>query len=406
MNPHSKTRRSGLLKSVEGFILELLLVTYFLHLIVGPSSIHPHYLLIGMAFLGGLIAYFIFIKRPYTVLLNLAISLIITVPFVLTGLPWIVNIILFTIVSWRFHVHFGLERSGHLNFLALNTVIMTTLYLVAKAYLLKADVVTTNLTQIKLFVVTTLLFIGLRYAVITLEDKWQNHSGVKEITRVFGGVTLAAGAVFFFIYYAIESVRNVVLAFLGLTFGNLFITIASLLPSFEEVGEGGAQGGGESDGITFAPEKETVRVTSESGYLGIVLLIISVILLVIFLLVFLKKRKRDYIEGDEPKATFRKKDYQRKPVQQVVQYDYSKSTNEIRMAMQRFEEAASVAMCPRFMDETIKEWFKRMKWSKNDALFSLYDQVRYGNQSISEVDKTKFIEMLNAIKQTNFNKNV
>lgn len=401
------TKRSTLLKIVEGFILELLLLTYFLHLIAGTMSIHPHYLLIVMAFIGGIIAYFIFVNRAYSILINLAISLLITFPFILIGLPWIVSLLLFAFVSWRFHIHFGLERAGSWNFLALNTVIMTSLYLIAKVYLLKPDVMVANVTQIKLFVLTIFIFIALRYMLIILEGKWQNNSDVKEVTRIFGGILIAGGTVFIFIYYAIESIRNFIIKILGLTFGKLFIVIASLLPAFDEPDEGeGGMPGGVNDGISFAPEKEFTRAASETVNIGVFISVTTVIVLIIGLIILLRKRKWDFHESVGPMYTTRSDGRKKQQVTKEVSYDYSQSTHKVRQAMQQFEQAASTAKVPRFTDETIKEWFNRMKWTDTDRLLALYDKVRYGNQSISDEEATTFMETLEEIKQINFNESV
>ena len=401
------TKRSRLLNNVEGYILELLLSTYFLHLIAGTMKIYPHYLLIVMAFVGGIIAYLTFLNRPYSILINLIISLLMITPFIIISMPFVVCVLLFTLVSWRFHVHFGLERAGNWNFLALNTIIMTSLFLVAKVYFLKPDVMAANITQIKLFILTTLIFIVLRYVLIILEGKWQNNTNMKEVTRVFGGLTLIAGAVFVLVNYAIEPVRNFILMILRLTFGKLFYLVASLFPDFDEEGTGPGQlPGGVDDGISFAPEKEITQVASESVNLSVIITIITVIILVVALVVLLRKRKRDFQESTEPMYTVRSNGRKKKKVDQAIHYDYSQATNEIRTAMQEFEEAASAATYPRFIDETVKEWFKRMKWTENDSFFSLYDRVRYGNQSISHEEVKLFINTLDEIKKVHFNENV
>lgn len=89
-----------------------------------------------------------------------------------------------------------------------------------------------------------------------------------------------------------------------------------------------------------------------------------------------------------------------------LDYDYSKALVAVRTAYKEFEEEAQSSKAPRFRAETVKEWFSRMDWVQNDALFNTYDKVRYGSHTVSADEGSHFIEELNKIKNKYFVNNV
>jgi hypothetical protein len=66
------------------------------------------------------------------------------------------------------------------------------------------------------------------------------------------------------------------------------------------------------------------------------------------------------------------------------------------------QEKSSVEELTRFsmflVAETVKEWFSRMDWGQNDALFNTYDKVRYGSHTVSADDGSDFIKELDKSK--------
>ena len=67
-----------------------------------------------------------------------------------------------------------------------------------------------------------------------------------------------------------------------------------------------------------------------------------------------------------------------------------------------FEKDAIAAKSPRFTGETVKEWFSRMGWVQNDALFDTYNKARYGSFSITEEEGRQFVSNLQEIKNKYF----
>ena len=79
-------------------------------------------------------------------------------------------------------------------------------------------------------------------------------------------------------------------------------------------------------------------------------------------------------------------------------YDYSTARDEVRKSFEQFEKEAQRFKLVRHHEETVKEWFVRMGWEKNENVLSIYNAVRYGTHTPSESEKEVFIAGLESYK--------
>ena len=404
------------LKNTESFILELSLIAYPLLLIAVSTLFSPHYLIIGLAIIGGVGSYLLFSKISYSIFWGLLISLLICIPFYFIGMPIIAIILIFVYVFWRMHTNYGIERLLRWNFLLINTVAFTVFYFITRSYLLKAQAIEVNKTNILLFVLLTGIFIILRYVVIYYLGKRLPNFKLWEATKVFTIIMSAGIATYLFVYFFIEPIRTAILSILGFLFGGIFTLIAAAITPLidwivayldylrykdyqemepPELGEAEFQ----------ADEVRTIAGIAEIN-IGIYVTIAVIIIAIIAVLIILRKRNHQMESSDI--TTHKIKSFGRKKKQKEPKssYNYSKTTNVVRSAYIEFEKVANDAERPRFAGETVKEWFARMGWGRSEKLFSTYDKARYGGLSITEEESKSFVNALEKIKKEMFKEDV
>ena len=314
---------------------------------------------------------------------------------------------------WRMHTNFGLQRNSRWNFLAINTIVFTIFYFITRSYLQKAHATEVNKVNVSLFLLTTILFIVLRYITILILGRRLPEFEWLETSKVFAAIMGVGIAAYLIMYYLLEPVRNAVLAILGFLFGGLFMFVSAAITPFidyvidwldylrwnkyQEM---------ETPILNFeddADEKLTILSSSADvniwGYIvGITVIIAAIVLFMIF-----RKRSNRYEESKDPAfkvRLFGRGGQEKQTIEHV--YDYSIASNAVRTAYQDFEKDAHKAKYPRFAGETVKEWFSRMGWNKNDDLFVTYDKARYGSMTLTEEESKEFAEDLNKIKDEYF----
>ena len=77
-------------------------------------------------------------------------------------------------------------------------------------------------------------------------------------------------------------------------------------------------------------------------------------------------------------------------------------TSLLREKYQQFEVEASFYTYNRAKSETVRDWFRRMEWVVQDEFFQVYEEVRYGGQTISSEKAQLFQTNLETIKKEFF----
>ncbi|QUW21715.1 hypothetical protein JSQ81_18345 [Sporosarcina sp. Marseille-Q4063] len=402
------------LKNVESFILELILLTYPLLLISENLLLSPHYLLIAVAISIGIACYLFFQIKPYSILMGLFFSLLLTTPFYFINLPVPLTVFIFMYTSWRMHANFGLQRNSRWNFLAINTIVFTIFYFITRSYLLKAHATEINKVNVLLFLLTTILFIVLRYITILILGRRLPKFEWLETSKVFAAILGVGIATYLLIYYLIEPIRTAVLAVLGFLFGGLFMFVSTAITPFIDY---------VIDWLDYLRWKKYQEMEKPTIYntdndmdgkleifssraelnIGVYVVIGAAILAAIVLYLNFRQKRHMYDESKGPAykvRLFGRGDKKKSDVEQV--YDYSIASNAVRTAYQSFENDAHQAKHPRFAGETVKEWFSRMGWRNNENLFATYDKARYGAMTLTEEEGRRFEDDLNEIRDKYF----
>jgi hypothetical protein len=401
------------LKNVESFILELILLSYLLLLISENLLVSPHYLLIVLAICIGTACYLLFQIKRYSIFMGLLFSLLLTISFYFIGMPMPMLVFIFMYTCWRMHANFGLQRNSRWNFLAINTIVFTIFYFITRSYLQKAHATEINKVNVLLFLLTTVLFIVLRYITILILGRRLPKFEWLETSKVFAAILGVGITTYLLIFYLLEPVRTAVLAILGFIFGGLFMFVsAAITPfidyiidwldylrwkSYQEM---------EPPILNFeddAEEKLEILTSSTELNIGVYIIIGAAIIAGIVLYLNFRQKQHEYNQSGGPAykvRLFGRSDKKKSDVDQV--YDYSIASNAVRTAYQSFENAAHEAKCPRFAGETVKEWFLRMGWGKNENLFVTYDKARYGAMTLSEEEGRRFVDELNEIREMYF----
>ena len=411
-----RIERDGIrLKNFESFILEIVLLAYPLLLISEKVLVAPHYLIIIFAIVAGIGSSILFSRISYSVLIGLGISFLIAIPFYLLGMPLIIFVILFVYVFWRMHTNFGLDRLVRWNFLLINTVTLTIFYFITKSYLLKAHAAEVNKVNIIMFLMTTVLFIVLRYVVILLVGKRLPDFQFGEASKVFGALIGLGIATYLIIYFFIEYVRDAVITVFAFLFGGLFMMLAAAVTPFidwaieyrDYLKYRNYQEMKVPDFILEDGRMDEIRTISgpfESS-IGVFISVSVLLIAIVILIVILRKRKLVSVSTEPSIFSVRSFGRKKKEVELEPAYDYSMATNAVRSAYQNFENEATAASYSRFSGETVKEWFRRMGWAQNENVFGTYDKARYGSNSITEEEGRQFVKELQNIKTDFFTKN-
>jgi len=405
----SKVYRQGIgLKNSESYILELFLLVYPLLLIQAGTSFQPHYLLIVLALIMGVSTYFIFSVVPYSVNIGILLSVGMAVPFYLIGLPIAPVIFLFCYIVWRTHANFSSERLNRMPFVLMNTIAFACFYLFTRIFLFKTLANEVNTIHASLFIVTTILFVLIRFLATWLIGRNMPGFRLSEVSKFFGKFLGVGVVVFIAVYYFIDTFRSAIISIFGFLFGGLFLLIAKAVTPFLDLLSELIMKSQSLDKEVETGEQDEAIQQEQSITdfdLNTYFIIFAILIAIGILFYILKSRKLAIKNVAESKYSIRSGGKKQKPAVQL-KYDYSEATNLVRTSYLDFEKEAIRVKSPRFAGETVKEWFKRMSWESSDDLFDTYDKARYGSIAISKEESDHFVEELQEIKNNYFRNDV
>src|SRR5690606_3480188 len=150
-------------------------------------------------------------------------------------------------------------------------------------------------------------------------------------------------------------------------------------------------------GFRFFDFEEHEATSTLFEYASIVF--VAAVLIIIAAVLILKRKDKRYNDRQEAYFFSFKGNREQKTEQRKMLYDYSTARDEVRKSFERFEKAARESKLTRSHEETVKEWFSRMAWEKNEHILSIYNAVRYGSHIPTESELTTFIMGLENIKK-------
>jgi len=385
-----------ILKNTESFSIELFLLSYPLLLISGDVAMPPHYVLIFLALASGVGLPVLFRRISYSFQLGLLLALFLTMPLFLIGVSVAPMSLVIAFVFWRLHMNFSAERHARWNFLAINIVVFTVSYLLTIIYLSQPEKSEFLHLHIRLFMITTVLAIVVRYFILLAIGNRTANFQFKEVNKMFSKI-LGIGVVgFLFVYYFMEYFFSTMMRLVAFLFGDLFNKTDSMLPEFQIQEQSKQNKSGEIEELTLPTSTDSID-------LSLLLTFTAVIIAIVIIVILVKQQK--IVGGSIQRRKYRITNMaiQRNDKVQAVEIhelDCLQTANTIRMAYQDFEKEARRSNISRLAGETVKEWFERMNWDSNNDLIHIYDKVRYGSLAVSEAESRQFINKINEIKKS------
>ena len=99
-------KNENVLKNTESFSIELL-VYIVPFIIIGDIAISPHYLLLMLSVIAGTGIYFLLNAFTYSVGIGLLVSLFVSMPLFIIGMPLAPTILVGAYTFWRIHTNFS-----------------------------------------------------------------------------------------------------------------------------------------------------------------------------------------------------------------------------------------------------------------------------------------------------------
>lgn len=400
--------------SSERMILELYLLVYLIVFIGGDTPLGLQFLWLLMATVAGVITYVVFSKVEYSTGIGLLIAAAVSAPLFFVKFQLFILFIVFIYAFWRIHANFSELKSNGWPFLVLNTIMFTVSYFLTIIYIYtKVDILLVG--EIIIFLVTIALYFVIRFTIIGLIGRRLHHFTVVDAGKVFGGLLITGAVTFVVVFYFIESVRSGIIAFVGLLFAGLFMGVVKGIIDpiwgwfIKRLNEKRAELLEEDPDyyfVDFSLQDEVTVFGANSSAVYEMFTAIALIIALIVVIMVMRKKKKNHSDSDQGslfRSGGRKKDMKKNS---QLMYDYSDAADTVRKAFKEFEEVAQSSSAPRLRGETVKEWFSRMGWGQNEALFTTYDQVRYGSYRVTEGESNHFVEELEKIKNKFFLKNV
>ena len=398
----------------ERVTLEMLLVSYPL-LFMNLRSFFPiAYLWIALSVGVGILTYMLGKKINYTVTMGVGLAVLLLVIVLISGLPLSISTMISGYSFWRIHENFSKSKVMGWPFLIANTLVFIVFYLLIKPFYVNDNPSELMKNFVLLYAFLTILYFIIRFCVTCLKRRPLDRFRILENGKIFGALLVIGFTTYTLVYFLFTPVRNGIIAVIGFLFGGIFMFILKVFtPSLDAMiayldskREEFEKGLDNDVSLSDFDMQGKVEVFGNSAKdMGPLITLMALIgLVVLFVIVW--KRKSSVFRSESSRFQFMSSKRNHKEIQSKSIYDYSETVGEIRNAFKTFEELAQTSKAPRLQGETMNEWFTRMGWSNDETLFRTYNQARYGSESISEKDRTKFIKTLEEIKSDLFIKNV
>ena len=156
--------------------------------------------------------------------------------------------------------------------------------------------------------------------------------------------------------------------------------------------------------MELAPD-ETISESIGAGFPFETVFVIVAIIVILLFVRFLLKSKPDKLTANPSVIHYINKELEddKEEKQRDGQLSlYKIDTSLLRKKYQEFELEASLYAYNRTKSETVRDWFLQMEWSVQDEFFQVYEEVRYGGQTISSEKAELFQSNLEKIKSKFF----
>lgn len=398
----------------ERLIVEMFLLSYLFIFFLGEIGSAMPYIWLLISIVGGIISFFLFYNRDYSFGYGVGLALVVTVPLVLFNAPLMNMLIFFVYVLWRIQANFNGSRIQGWPFLTVNTLVFVAMYFMARLIFAVNNPAELMQKQLFLYLISSFLYFFIRMVSITVNSRQLGNFKVREASRIFGFIIGLGSLVFVVVFFALDPVRRGIIGVLSFIFGGVLTVFGKTMDPILEFFKAGSEefideNMEEIEGgfIDFEMKDELTTYGASSSIFEYTTLALTLGILIIIAIILMRKKgkKRDVEKLENYRFSF--KGRRDKPeVQRQLLYDYSSARDEVRKTFEQFEKEAQTYNYSRMHGETVREWFSRMGWKQNDLILSIYNDVRYGSRTPSEIEHSTFIQEIENIKETFFKKEV
>lgn len=253
------------------------------------------------------------------------------------------------------------------------------------------------------------LFSGIRLFSVLINTDKQNSLPKMKLVGVYIVSIVSMASISVLIYFFAPILRKMfevlfvaILHVVLIPFGPLMSYVENLFVKFQirpmeesnqsEIGELG-----ELETKDIIVKETSIHFPFEWIFFGLA------VIAIIFFIRYLLKNKLEKFEEEQIEIEYENNQIN----EEEKQKSQSKSLYEVETSLLRekyvaFEMEAHSFGIERNKSETVREWFKRMGWQVADDFYQIYEEVRYGKQSISAIKAELFLGTLNETKNNYF----
>lgn len=394
----------------ERLIVELSLLAYIFAFF--PQEVHAvvAFVWILIALFGGIVSYFLFSKRDYSIGLGIGLALSLTMLVLFAGVPLMSGWFIFLFALWRIQGNFNGSRIHGWPFLFVNTFVFVILTVLVRLLFPMDNPGVRIQEQVVIYLVITFLYFFVRMLTIWSNSRKLANFKLVDANRIFFSIIGLGSAVFALIAFGLKPVRLGLFMLMGFLFNGLFTLFGKATsPLVEYINREATKIQEELEvesGAVDFEMQEKAKVFGGDGSLFEYVMFAGVAALLIVATIYLLRRKRQnrHIEKKEAYTFISKGKKRNKTVHRQLTYDYSIARDVVRQAFESFELEAKKYNFSRFQGETVSEWFARMGWKQEVLVVTLYNDVRYGAYIPSELEQNTFLQALEKIKENFFTK--
>ncbi|WP_088005846.1 DUF4129 domain-containing protein [Indiicoccus explosivorum] len=389
---------TGRLLSFNLFMLDISLIALPVMLISLREGLPAGALFLALSGISGLLSALLAIRFSYHPITAMVSSAVVMIPVLLFGGSVFLYVLFAMLVYWRLHARFSelQEETGN-NYMLLFILIFPVS--LAAVLVWGTDFQSALLYAAAFFALLFFLLSRLvyRYAVsadVPASDFWKAAFLLTAVPAAGAGLFFAVAD---WARVAIGTVLGSVLAFVLQPFDGVFEFIIRILEKIQLAPS--------NQEATANPATEDLQ-PGDMSYAapeipwGLIAVAVIIILAVIFLFWLRNWRGSAWEEKPAPEGAEVRFDQvipaDEKPLKRVLYRNANLPF--IREAFRKFEKAAADHKAGRAEAETVREWFGREGWPADEKFHRIYDRVRYGDETISDKDKERFLNELEKLK--------
>lgn len=395
---------------LDALIISLVLVFFFNELAL---ALVWSWLLVAL--LISIIAYFVFIKRSYQLAWAIGISVMAAGGMWSAGVGLGLALILGMLFLYLLHKHYSAnyEKINQDHHFLMKFILVFSLCWVV--LLINPNPQTSQL----LFIIAPLAILFYVAGRLLSGYFLSRKDGVRfsQVAKAFGIIASVPAVAAICTFFFADEVRKLAGLIMGGAIQVLFWPLALLLEQITEFLSGLSTEKEMQETIDKLGQEESsaandsaITQTTSADFPVEVLLAIVVLACAVALVLWLKKVKPETaLPEKESSVTIARHNHP--PVQQLVQtpvslYSQTMDLHQIREVFRELEHAAKEHGMEREDYETVREWMARMQWDVTESFYTTYDQVRYGDKPLPEMQTIQFINEIKKIKGKYLKENV